>query len=180
MLTILDLLGRTEDRVARADLAMELVRVAARYEDAKERALYRALEEAGASELARELSREQERIRALLHEVRDRTKNTAPQDVYLSEPEDFERALRELSALLGDHAEREERQAFPLVAELDADRRESLRADLHKAHGTASEHPTPPKNPIARAVVSAVTKIDHAFDDSPTRAHPGREQLPEP
>lgn len=180
LVAVLDLLADTSEPEARADLAGELVRLSARYEDAKERALYPALRGREGSEAP--LSRakaDQADVRSAMVEVRTRTRHIKPANAHADDPEGFERSLDTLISAVHRHLDQEDREVLPLVDGLGpADRRE-LGHKLERAVAHATTHPDPPHNPIARAVTTIGEKMDRALNDTSTTSHPGVAQLPD-
>ena len=166
VVAILDLLGDTAEPEARADLAGGLVRVCARYEDEKERAVYPALRRQ--SDYPAELARaedDQRRVRQAMVEIRNRTRHVKPINAHADDPERFEKSLDALIDAVGRHLGQEDRELFPLVARLDPADQEELSDHLERAVATASTHPDPTHNPIGRALASLGEKIDRTDDD---------------
>jgi hypothetical protein len=180
LVAVLDLLADTTEPVVRADLAGELVRLAARYEDAKERALYPALRGHGVA--GAQISRaheDQAAVRSAMVEVRNRTRHVKPANVHADDPEGFEQSLDILIAAVQRHLDQEDREVLPLVEELGPNEQRELSRKLERAVAHATTHPDPPHNPIGRAVATIGEKLDRALNDTSTTSHPGVEQLPD-
>lgn len=178
LVAVLDLLADTTEPEVRADLAGELVRLSARYEDAKERALYPALhgqERAGAHIRRAE---GQAALRSAMVEVRNRTRHVKPVNVHADDPEGFEQSLDILIAAVQRCLDQEDREMLPLVEELGPDEQQELSRKLERAVAHATTHPDPPHNPIGRAVATIGEKLDRTINDTSTTSHPGVEQLP--
>ncbi len=178
LVAVLDLLADTTKPEVRADLAGELVRLSARYEDAKERALYPALhgqERAGAHIRRAE---GQAALRSAMVEVRNRTRHVKPVNVHADDPEGFEQSLDILIAAVQRCLDQEDREMLPLVEELGPDEQQELSRKLERAVAHATTHPDPPHNPIGRAVATIGEKLDRTINDTSTTSHPGVEQLP--
>lgn len=179
LLAVLDLLADTTEPVVRADLAGELVRLSARYEDAKERALYPALRRQGAGAPISRADEDQAAVRSAMVEVRNRTRHVKPANVHADDPEGFEQSLDILIDAVQRHLDQEDREVLPLVEALDPAEQRELSRGLERAVAHATTHPDPPHNPIGRAVATIGEKIDRAVNDTSTTSHPGVEQLPD-
>jgi Hemerythrin HHE cation binding domain len=179
LVAVLDLLADTTEPEVRADLAGELVRLSARYEDAKERALYPALrkQEGTGSQLSR-AEEDQAAVRSAMVEIRNRTRHIKPANAHADDPEGFERSLDILISAVHRHLDQEDREVLPLVDGLDPAEQRELGRKLERAVAHATSHPDPPHNPIARAVTTMGEKLDRALNDTSTTSHPGVEQLP--
>ncbi|HEY6622785.1 MAG TPA: hemerythrin domain-containing protein [Acidimicrobiales bacterium] len=179
LVAVLDLLGETPEPEARADLAGELVRVCARYEDEKERALYPALRSQTDSPAALARAEEDQRaVRRAMVEMRNRTRHVKPINAHADDPEGFETSLDALADAVRRHLDQEDRDLFPLVARLDLADQEKLSDQLERSVATASTHPDPPHNRIGRALANLGEKIDRAVNDTSTAWHPGMDRLP--
>jgi Hemerythrin HHE cation binding domain len=179
LVAVLDLLDDTTEPEVRADLAGELVRLSARYEDAKERALYPALRGQAVAEA--QMSRadtDQAAVRSAMVEVRNRTRHVKPANVHADDPEGFEQSLDVLIVAVQRHLDQEDREVLPLVDALGPAEQQDLGRKLERAVAHASTHPDPPHNPIGRAVATIGEKLDRALNDTSTTSHPGVEQLP--
>jgi hypothetical protein len=180
LVAVLDLLADTTDPVVRADLAGELVRLSARYEDAKERALYPTLREQDTAKA--QISRadeDQAALRSAMVEVRNRTRHVKPVNVHADDPEGFEQSLDILIAAVLRRLDQEDREVLPLVEALGPAEQQELGRKLERAVAHATSHPDPPHNPIGRAVATIGEKLDRALNDTSTTSHPGVEQLPD-
>jgi hemerythrin-like domain-containing protein len=180
LVAVLDLLVDTSEPEVRADLAGELVKFSARYEDAKERALYPALrgQEGTEAQLGR-AEEDQAAVRSAMVEVRDRTRHIKPANAHADDPEGFEQSLDTLIAAVHRHLDQEDREVLPLVDTLDSAEQRELARKLERAVAHATTHPDPPHNPIGRAVATVGEKIDRTVNDTSTTSHPGIEQLPD-
>jgi hemerythrin-like domain-containing protein len=179
LVAVLDLLAVTSEPETRADLAGELVRLSARYEDAKQRALYPALRgQPGTEAPIARAEEDQAAVRSAMVEIRNRTRHVKPINTHADDAEGFEASLDALIDAIHSHLDQEDRELLPLVDALDpADQRELARK-LERAVAHASTHPDPPHNPIGRAMATIGEKIDRAVNDTSTTWHPGVEQLP--
>jgi hemerythrin-like domain-containing protein len=178
LVAVLDLLAETSDPEVRADLAGELVRLSARYEDAKERALYPALR--GREGTDAPLSRAEEghaAVRSAMVEIRTRTRHIKPANAHADDPEGFEQSLDTLINAVHRHLDQEDREVLSLVDGLGPAEQRELGRKLERAVAHATTHPDPPHNPIARAVTTIGEKMDRALNDTSTTSHPGVEQL---
>lgn len=180
LLAVLSLLDEATEPEVRADLAEELVRVCARYEDVMSRALYPALrDEFPDLQALDEVDRRQKEVRDAMRDVDGRTRHVKPINVHADDPEGFEDALERLIASVRSELRLEDRVVPDLVSQLDSDSAERLRSKLTAAVAHATSHPDPPENPIARLVTTAVDKLDRKLEDSSTTSHPGRQRLDE-
>ena len=180
LVAVLDLLAETSDPEVRADLAGELVRLSARYEDAKERALYPALR--GREGTDAPLSRAEEghaAVRSAMVEIRTRTRHIKPANAHADDPEGFEQSLDTLISAVHRHLDQEDREVLSVVDGLGPAEQRELGRKLERAVAHATTHPDPPHNPIARAVTTIGEKMDRALNDASTTSHPGVEQLPD-
>jgi hypothetical protein len=180
LVAVLDLLADTTDPVVRADLAGELVRLSARYEDAKERALYPTLRGQGTAkaQIGR-ADEDQAALRSAMVEVRNRTRHVKPVNVHADDPGGFEQSLDILIAAVHRRLDQEDREVLPLVEALGPAEQQELGRKLERAVAHATTHPDPPHNPIGRAVATIGEKLDRALNDTSTTSHPGVEQLPD-
>jgi hypothetical protein len=178
LVAVLDLLAVASEPETRADLAGELVRLSARYEDAKERALYPALRgQPGTEAPIARAEVDRAAVRAAMVEIRNRTRHVKPINAHADDPEGFEVSLEALIGAIHSHLDHEDRELLPLVDALGpADQRELAR-NLERAVANATTHPNPPHNPIGRAMATIGEKIDRAVNDTSTTWHPGVEQL---
>ncbi|HEX3565819.1 MAG TPA: hemerythrin domain-containing protein [Acidimicrobiales bacterium] len=180
LVAVLDLLADTSEPEVRADLAGELVRLSARYEDAKERALYPALRRQGGAEA--QLSRAEEdqaAVRSAMVEIRHRTRHVKPANAHADDPDGFEQSLDTLISTVHRHLDQEDREVLPLVDGLGPAEQQELGRKLERAVAHATTHPDPPHNALGRAVATIGEKVDRALNDTSTTSHPGVEQLPE-
>jgi Hemerythrin HHE cation binding domain len=170
---ILDLLDQERDPTARADLATELVGISARYEDAMDRAVYPALRKISQDlpELDRAES-DQLAIREALTDLRHRTQNVKPSNVYVSDPEGFEELLDRLVDSIRMHLDHEDKMLFPWLEQLSELQVDELRDDVEQAVAHASTHPHPPHSTVGRAVTSVMEKLNRSVHDQSTVSHP--------
>lgn len=180
LVAVLDLLADTSEPEVRAELADELVRLSARYEDAKERALYPALvgREGTGAELSR-AEKDQAAVRSAMVEIRHRTRHVKPVNAHADDPQGFEQSLDTLIGAVHRHLDQEDREVLPLVDGLGPAEQQDLSRKLERAVAHATTHPHPPHNPIGRAAATIGEKIDRALNDRSTTSHPGLEQLPD-
>lgn len=177
---VLGRLGMVQDAETRADLAGELVRLVARVEDAKERAVYPALRNGlGETPELTSAERDQVAVREAMAAIDGRTRHVKPINAHMSDPEGFEESLNSLVDAVVRHANQEDGDLLPLIGRLDASHLDALHHDLERAVAHASSHPKPPHNPIGRAMVNLGDKIDRTFHDTATTGHPGLDQLPD-
>lgn len=172
LVSIVDELDAALEGERRADLAGELVRFAARYEDVMERAVYPVLADRLGDGDLRRLEEDGARVREALADVRGHTRHVKPINVHLADPEGFERAVDDLVAMVRRSLEHESDDLLPLVEQLGPDARDDLRRRVARAVSRASEHPKPPRNPVARAIVNIEEKLDRTFEDASTTSHP--------
>jgi hypothetical protein len=174
----LDLLDRTSDPVVRADLASELVGIASRYEDVKDRVVYPALRITTLDEAEIERAEaDQQAVRVGLADIRQRTRHIKPDYVHADDPEGFESALGGLVESIRAHVGREDAGLFPALDELDPPAADELRRRVAHAVEHASTHPNPPKHSIGRAVVALEERLEHDVKDESTQLHPGVDRL---
>jgi signal transduction histidine kinase len=175
---VLDVLEDTSQPEVRADLAGELVRVGARYQDAMERGLYTILRNrSGPSPELEEAERRQHRLREAMNEIRRRTLHLKPLNAHADDPEGFEAALGSLIAAVRAQLDYEDHQLLPLVERFNVEDRGDLRRHMEHAVAHASSHPDPSHNPIGRAVANLKEKLDRVANDTSTPWHPGWERL---
>ena len=180
LVAVLDLLADTSEPEVRADLAGELVRLSARYEDAKERALYPSLRRrAGSEAQLRQGEEDVAAVRTAMVEIRNRTRHVKPVNAHADDPEGFEQSLDALIAAVHRHLDHEDREVLPLVDALSPAEQRELGRKLERAVAHATTHPDPPHNPIVRAAETIGDKVDRALNDTSTTSHPGVEQLPD-
>lgn len=180
LFAVLSLLDEATEWEIRADLAEELVRVSARYEDVKSRALYPALkDEFPDLQALDEVDRRQRAVRDAMRDVDGRTRHVKPINAHADDPEGFEDALERLIGSVRSALRLEESVVFDLVSQLGSDSTERLRSNLEAAVAHATSHPDPPRNPVARLVTVAVDKLDRKLEDASTTWHPGRQRLDE-
>ncbi|HEX3796028.1 MAG TPA: hemerythrin domain-containing protein [Acidimicrobiales bacterium] len=180
LVAVLDLLADTTDPEVRADLAGELVRLSARYEDAKERALYPPLrKQEGTGAQVGRAEEDQAAVRSAMVEVRNRTRHIKPANAHADDPEGFERSLDTLISAVHRHLDQEDREVLPLVDGLGPAEQRELGRKLERAVANATTHPDPPHNPLGRAVTTMGEKLDRALNDTSTTSHPGVDQLPD-
>ncbi|HEX4219589.1 MAG TPA: hemerythrin domain-containing protein [Acidimicrobiales bacterium] len=180
LVAVLDLLADTSEPETRADLAGELVQLSARYEDAKERALYPVLRKLPGSEAPMgRAEADQAAVRSAMVEMRNRTKHVKPINAHADDPEGFEESLDALIDAIHGHLDQEDRELLPLVERLDPAEQRELARNLERAVANASSHPDPPHNPIGRAMANLGEKIDRRVNDTSTTWHPGVQQLPD-
>jgi hypothetical protein len=180
LVAVLDLLADTAAPEARADLAGELVRVCARYEDAKERAVYPALRgQSGHSAAIDRAEDDQRAVRRAMVEIRNRTRHVKPINAHADDPEGFEQSLDALIDAVRRHVDQEDQELLPLVSGLDPAEQRELSRHLERAVATASTHPDPPHNPLGRAVAKLGERIDRTVNDTSTTWHPGVDRLPD-
>jgi hypothetical protein len=178
---VLDLLADTPEPEARADLADELVRVCARYEDAKERAVYPALRgQTGHTAAIARAEDDQRAVRRAMVEIRNRTRHVKPINAHADDPQGFEESLDTLIDAVHRQVDQEDQELLPLVSRLDPAEQQELSHHLERAVAKASTHSDPPHNPLARAVANLGERIDRTFNDTSTAWHPGVDQLPDP
>jgi uncharacterized protein (TIGR02246 family) len=175
---VLEVLEETDEPEARADLADEVVRLCARYEDVMERVIFPFLREGNRPQVDRS-EREQRRLRASMRDMRGRTRHVHPIDAHASDPEGFDHSLRQLIGLIRSHLSQEDQDLLPIASGLDADAQVELRHRLERAVGHASSHPDPPHNRFGHALMSLIEKVDRNIRDSSTTWHPGLELLSE-
>jgi hypothetical protein len=175
---ILDLLDQERDPTPRADLATELVGISARYEDAMDRVVYPALRKISQDlpELDRAES-DQLAIREALADLRHRTQNVKPSNVYVSDPEGFEELLDRLVDSIRMHLDHEDEMLFPLLDQLTEPKVDELRDDVEQAVAHASTHPHPPHSTVGRAVTSVMEKLNRSVHDQSTVSHPEIDQF---
>jgi signal transduction histidine kinase len=175
---VLDVLEATSEPEVRADLAGELVRLAARYQNAMERGLYTILRNrSGHSPEVEEAERRQHRLREAMDEIRRRTLHLKPLNAHADDPDGFEAALGTLIATVRAQLDYEDNQLLPLVEQLNVEDRGDLRRHMEHAVAHASSHPDPPHNPIGRAVANLKEKLDRVVNDTSITRHPGLERL---
>lgn len=175
---VLDVLEATSEPEVRADLAGELVRLTARYQNAMERGLYTILRNrSGHSPEVEEAERRQHRLREAMNEIRRRTLHLKPLNAHADDPDGFEAALGTLIAAVRAQLDYEDNQLLPLVEQLNVEDRGDLRRHMEHAVAHASSHPDPPHNPIGRAVANLKEKLDRVVNDTSTIRHPGLERL---
>ena len=175
---ILDLLDQERYPTPRADLATELVGISARYEDAMDRVVYPALRKISQDlpELDRAES-DQLAIREALADLRHRTQNVKPSNVYVSDPEGFEELLDRLVDSIRMHLDHEDEMLFPLLDQLTEPKVDELRDDVERAVAHASTHPHPPHSTVGRAVTSVMEKLNRSVHDQSTVSHPEIDQF---
>jgi len=175
---VLGVLEATSEPEVRADLAGELVRLAARYQNAMERGLYTILRNrSGHSPEVEEAERRQHRLREAMNEIRRRTLHLKPLNAHADDPDGFEAALGTLIAAVRAQLDYEDNQLLPLVEQLNVEDRGDLRRHMEHAVAHASSHPDPPHNPIGRAVANLKERLDRVVNDASTTRHPGLERL---
>ena len=175
---ILDLLDQERDPTPRADLATELVGISARYEDAVDRVVYPALRKISQDlpELDRAES-DQLAVREALADLRHRTQNVKPSNVYVSDPEGFEELLDRLVDSIRMHLDHEDEMLFPLLDQLTEPQVDELRDDVEQAVAHASTHPHPSHSTVGRAVMSVMEKLNRSVHDQSTVSHPEIDQF---
>lgn len=180
LISIVEKLERPLEAEVRADLAGELVRFGARYEDVKEQAVYPALrDQLGESVDLRRVEDDRAAVREALEKVRHRTRHVKPINAHLQDAQGFEADLSELLEDVRRTLGHEEEDLFPLVDRLDTESGEDLRNRVEHAVRRASVHPNPPRNPITRALASIEEKVDRAVNDVSTTSHRAVERLRE-
>jgi hemerythrin-like domain-containing protein len=178
VLSVLDALSRTSEPTARADLAAELVRCCARYQDAEERAVYPVLHAIADDQSEVALGEDEQRtIRDTMSEISRRTRHVKALNAHADDPEGFEASLDKLVDSIQVHLDHEERSLFPLIDHLDGADLERLRADVERAVAHASTHPRPPHNPIGRVLSNVEEMIERVVQDASTPWHPGLKYL---
>lgn len=168
-------LHETADTTERADLASELVRALARYEDIVERALVPRMGAAVSAHLLDEQAQARERLREAMTVVHERTMHIDPRNVHASDPEEFERAIDEVLRWVEEHFSDEDRSVDAVVERAGArpDDRQALEQEVVDAARHASERPRPPRTAVGRLVANAHVKLDHTIEDVSTPQHPG-------
>ncbi len=176
LVSLVDELDGPLDAEARADLATELVRFAARYLDVKERAVDPVLEDHVGGDRHRS-DADRESLREALGEVRRRTRHVKPINAHFDDPVGFDRALDDLVEAVRADLGHESEDLVPLVEKLDPEAKAELAQRVERAVSRASDHPKPPKNPIARSIVNLGEKLDHAVHDAATTSHPAVDRM---
>lgn len=172
---IVQRLHDTTDTTERADLASELVRAVARYEDIVERAVVPHMEDAVSADVIERHAEARVQLRDAMTVIHERTLHMDPRNVHSSDPDGFEQAIDEVLRSIEAHFPEEDRSIVSAIEKIDADpeRREKLESDIANAAKHASERPHPPKTAIGRFVSNANVKLDHTFEDVATPHHPG-------
>ncbi len=162
---------------ARADLAAELVRYGARYEDVKERAVFPLLAaHLDGADLERAES-DGAAVRQALSEVRRRIRHVKAINAHADDPAGFDEALDALTTSVRAELEHEGVDLFPQIEALEARPRAELKEAVEHAAATASEHPDPPKNRVARAIVNVGERVERVVHNSATVSHAGQDHL---
>lgn len=173
---VLELLEETSEPEVRADLADEVVRLCARYEDVMERAVYPVLRKGGRPQVDR-AEQEQRQVRAAMEDMRARTRHVQPIDAHASDPEGFEQSLGELIDAVRRCLAREDDDLLPMAGRLDPRTQAELHDQVERTLAHASTHPNPPRGPIGHALATLLDKVDRTIRDSSTTWHPGLQRL---
>lgn len=174
---IVQRLHETTDTTERADLASELVRSVARYEDTIERAVVPHMEKAGAADEVERQAQTRAQLREAMTEIHERTLHVAPRNVHMSDPDGFEAAIDDMLRGIEAHLPDEDRVVEAVLEKASPDDRQRLEAEIADAAKHASERPNPPKTAIGRLVHNANVKLNHSFEDAATPEHPGAEVI---
>lgn len=173
MQRIMSRLGDSQDLEERADLGAELVRAAARYEDALERSVGPALEGVVPEDDRAAMERARLELRRALSQVHERTRHIDPRNAHTGDPEGFERDLDEVVRLLEGHLPVERAGVRQAIESLAAEDRAALAEAVGRAARSASERPEPPRTAVGRALSNLGVRLDHSVEDVSTPHHPG-------
>ncbi len=166
-------LHEADDTTERADLAAELVRAVARYEDMMERAVLPRLEGVVAHDELENQARRREELRAAMTVIHDRTMHIDPRNVHVSDPDSLEAALDEVLRGVEEQLPAEERAMKQLLDGMPDAARHELAQAVGSAARRASERPRPPRTKLGRWAANAHVKLDHSIEDVSTPQHPG-------
>lgn len=170
---ILDRLEVTEDLTERADLASELVRAASRHEYVVERAVLLALEGRMDESVLERLASQRDELRQAMEYIHQRTKHMAPRNAHAGDAQGLEDAIWDVAERLWVLLKDEDANVIRLVRDLGPAAELELEHAVKKALRHAAERPKPARTSIGRIASNMATKLDHAFEDASTPAHPG-------
>lgn len=115
LVQMLDAIEASADPVERADLAMALVELAAKYQNIEEEALFPTLEEMDARPTLDRAQADQRVVREALTDMHQRTRHVKPINAHADDPEGFERSVETLVAVVRARLGREADEIVPLV-----------------------------------------------------------------
>lgn len=174
---IVALLGGTSEAEVRADLADELVRIGAEYEDVLDRALYPGTEELLGRSCVGTGRAHLRSVRTLLGRVRHRTRHVKPINAHLEDPAGFEQDLSAVVLALRRQLTFEDQHLIPLLWGMDPFEARALESELGRSLEHATIHPNPPKHRAARMVVDLTERIERKLNDTATMSHPGTDRM---
>jgi hypothetical protein len=180
LIRILELLSESHGAEMRADLANELTRVGAQYEDVLERALYPRLDDLIGTHLALEARKDIRAVRESLVRVRRRLHYVKPINAHLQEPSGFERDLSALVDAFKRQLSDEDDHLIPLLGKMGEAEARELTVALRRAEKHASTSPRQHRHLSTRMLSGLWEKVDGRFEDSSTTCHPGVYELRRP
>ncbi len=179
LIQMLDAIEASVDPVERADLAMAVAQLAARYQNVEEEALHPTLAEVDAY-LTLERAREDQRVvREALKDMHRRSRHVKPINAHADDPDGFEQSLETMVAVVRAHLDHEVDEVVPLVEHLEPTDAHRLSDRIEAAAAHASSLPDPPSNPLWRKVAEFEDAIERAVHDESTPWHPGIDQVDE-
>lgn len=150
------------DPTARAELAMELIRVRSLIVDTEERSVYVAIDGLR-PEVAARGRQAAMRLREAMVPVDRRTRHVAAMDVHQSDAEGFEQELAALAATVNEVSDWESSELYPVLASLGPAESAALVDQVQHARKHASEHPVAAGR-VARTLHKVGAMMDHFPD----------------
>ncbi len=178
--SLVERLERPLEAESRADLAVELVRFVARYEDIKDRGVFPVLDRRIEATAVAPARSGQEALREVLGEVRRRTRHVKPINAHADDPEGFDLALDDLVQSVRLELDGEATALLPLVDQLDPAGLAELQESVEIAAAHASEHPGAHRHKVTHWLRNVEEKFEHVVHDAATISHPAVSDMGKP
>lgn len=170
----LDALDATTVAVERADLALAISVVAARYENALTDGFYpQIVESLGTVSAVEHAEGLLATARSAIATVRADMRGVEPINAHMSDAEGLEADIESLSASLRSLLEYEDAEVFKLVDLLEPSQAAALRSRMDEASAHQTSLPEPPSNRVLRKLAEVGEQITLAIHDRSTTWHPG-------
>jgi hypothetical protein len=167
-------LEATEVVVERADLALAMAVLAARYENVLADAFYPQIVDSlgmqGPVEHAEGLLA---RVRRAITDVRADLRGVVPINAHLSDPDGLEEKIDSMTESLRALLDFEDDELFKLVDLLDPVDSAKLRDRLDEVSAHETSLPDPPDHPVMRKMAEIGENVSLSWNDRSTAWHPG-------
>ena len=174
----LDALDSDRPAVERADLALAIALLAARYENVLSDSVYPQIADGGSDQSEADgVAVRLQRAREAIGVIRADMRGVAAINAHASDPEGVDEDIDDLAVSLRELLEYEATNLFPLVERLSHGDAERLREAIESASRHQTSLPDPPENGALRRVAEVKEAIGLSLNDHSTPWHPGIEAV---